>query len=122
MRFGNLLPNRLMWSGLIEVLHIGVEHSVELLFVEYQQVVEAFLSHTPQKALADRIGSGSVIRCSENFNGTRVCHAGETGSKLAIIITNEIRGRLSIGSRLPQLLRGPRVGRRSCDTNVDDFS
>jgi hypothetical protein len=46
MRFWNLLPHPLMWSGSIEILHIGVEHPLELLFVEYQQMVEAFLSRT----------------------------------------------------------------------------
>ena len=45
----------------------------------------------------------------------------ETGSKLPIIITNEILRRLSIGSGLSQLLGGPSVGRRSRHTDVDDF-
>jgi len=40
-----------MWSGLIQVLHRGVEHPLELPFVENEQMVEACLSHTPQKAL-----------------------------------------------------------------------
>jgi hypothetical protein len=43
MRFWKLLPDPLMWSGSIEVLSIGVEHPLELLFVEDQQMVEAFL-------------------------------------------------------------------------------
>ena len=34
---------------------------------------------------------------------------------------NEVLRRLSTGSRLPQLLRGPSVGRKSCHTHVDDF-
>ena len=46
----------------------------------------------------------------------------ETGSKLAIVMTNEIRGGLSILSRLPQLLGNPSIGRRSRHTDVDDLS
>ena len=38
MRFWNLLPDPSMWSGSIEVLHIGAQHPVELPFVEDEQV------------------------------------------------------------------------------------
>ena len=79
-----------MWSCPVEVRHIHIEHALELLLMEDEQVVKAFLSHTPQEAFADRIGSGSVIRCFKNLNGTRCRHPGETGAKFAIIITNEI--------------------------------
>ena len=48
-------------------------------------------------------------------------HARETGSKFAITIANEIVRCLPIGSRFPQLLCGPSVGRRARHTDVDDF-
>jgi hypothetical protein len=46
-RFRKLLPNPLMRSCLVEVRHILIEHALELLLVEDEQVVEAFLPHTP---------------------------------------------------------------------------
>ncbi len=49
--------NTLMRSCPVEVHHILIEHALELLIVEDQQVVEAFLSDTSQEAFADRIGS-----------------------------------------------------------------
>ncbi len=46
----------------------------------------------------------------------------ETEPKLAIIITDEIFRCLSIRSGLPQLLCGPRVGRRARHTDVDHLA
>jgi hypothetical protein len=45
-RFRKLLPYPLMRSSLVEVHYILIEHTLELLLVEDQQVVKAFLSHT----------------------------------------------------------------------------
>ena len=84
-------------------------------------MIQALSSNTPQKAFTDRIGSWRAIRCFEYLDATCCCHASETGSKLAIIIANEIPGGLSIWSRLPQLLRGPSVGRRSRHADMHDF-
>jgi hypothetical protein len=89
-RFRNLLLNSLMRSGLIEVHHIPIEHALELLLVENEQVVKAFLSYTSQQAFADRISSGSVIGCVENLHGTRGRHSSETGAKFTIVIPNQI--------------------------------
>jgi len=74
-----------------------------------QQVVEAFLPHPPQEALTDRIGSGSMIRNLEDFNGTRRRHAGETDSKLAVVITEQILRSLPIRGGFPKLLRHPGI-------------
>ena len=84
-------------------------------------MIQALSSNTQEKAFTDRISSWRVIRCFEYLDATCCCHASETGSKLAIMIAHEIPGGLSIGSRLPQLLRGPSVGMRSCHPNMDDF-
>src|SRR5512135_358024 len=45
--FRNLLLDALMWSCLIEVPHIRIEHTLELLLLKNQQVVQTFLSDTP---------------------------------------------------------------------------
>jgi len=110
-----------MRSCLIEVHHIRFEDTLELSLMKDQQVVEAFLPHTPQEALTDRIGSGSVVRGLENLDATGGCYSDETGSEFAIMIANEILRHLSIRSCLPQLLCSPRVARRSCHAHVDHF-
>ena len=84
-------------------------------------MIQALSSNTPQKAFTDGIGSWRVIRCCKNLDAACCCNASETGSKLAIMITDEILRRLAKRSRLPQLLCGPSVGRRARHTYVDDF-
>jgi hypothetical protein len=108
-----------MRSRPVEIGHIPIEYALKLHFVENKQVVKAFLSHAPQKAFADRIGSGSVIRRSEHFNGTRRCHSGETGPKLAIVITDQIFRCLPIRGSFSQLLRDPGIGWRPCHADMD---
>jgi hypothetical protein len=63
----------------IELGDIPIKHALELLLIEDQQVVEAFLSYTPQEAFADRIGSRCVIGCVENLNSTGCRHTSEAG-------------------------------------------
>jgi hypothetical protein len=92
---------------------------MQLLLMEDQQVVKALSSHTAHKAFTDGIGSWRVIGCFENLDAARCCHASETRAKLVIVIANKILWCLSIGSSLPQVLCGPRVGRKSRHTHMD---
>ena len=94
---------------------------MQQLLIEDQYVIKALSSDTPQKAFADRIGSWRLIGYGEYLDAARYCNASEIGSKLAIMIPNEILRSLSIRSRLPHLLSGPSVGRRARHTDVDDF-
>ena len=87
--------------------------------MEDQQVVEAFLSYTPQEAFADRIGSGSVIGCVENLNRTRGRHTSEAGPKFAVVITNQILWSLPIRGGFSKLLCHPGIGWGSSDTDVN---
>ena len=73
-RLGKLLPDPLMRSGQVEVRHILIEHALKLFLVKNQQVIEAFLSDTPQEAFADRIGSWCMNGRLENLDGTRGRH------------------------------------------------
>ena len=111
-----------MWPGSIEILDISVKDTVQLLFLQDEQVIETLSSDTSQKAFTDRIGTWCVIRRDEHLDAARVCNSSETGSKLAVMITNEILRRLPIGSCLPQLLGGPGVGRTSRHPGMDDLS
>jgi tetratricopeptide (TPR) repeat protein/IS1 family transposase len=68
--FRDLLRNPLMRPCLVEVGHIGLEDALELPLLQDQQVVQTVLPHPPGEALADRIGSGSMIRCVEHLHRT----------------------------------------------------
>jgi len=57
----NLLMDALMRPGSVEVVYICVEHPVELLLLQDEQMIESLMPHTAQEAFTDRIGS----RCSD---------------------------------------------------------
>src|SRR5260221_431490 len=118
MPFRDLLPNPLMRSYPIEVIDIGVEHALELLLAEDEQMVQAFLPHTSQEALADGVGSWCMNRRLEQLDVTGRRHPEETGSKLAVVITDEILRCLPKRGCFPKLLRHPGIGRRSCDATA----
>ena len=42
----------------MRVERIRVEHSVKLLLMEDEQVIETFATHTPEKALTERVFPG----------------------------------------------------------------
>ncbi len=118
--FWKLLSDALMRPGSIEVLDIGMQDTMQLLLLEDEQVIKTLSPHTAQKPFADGIGAFRMVRRGEHLDAAGCGHASETGSKLVITITNEIVRRSSIRSRLSQLLGGPGVGRRTCDTNMND--
>jgi hypothetical protein len=109
--FWHLLCDTLMRPGSIEVLDIGMKDTVQLLLLEDEQVIETLTTDTPQKAFTDRIGPWCVIRRDEHLDAARVCDSSETGSKRAVMITDEVVRRLPIGSCLTQLLGSPGVDR-----------
>jgi hypothetical protein len=86
----DLLRHPLMGSCLIEVDHIRIEHALELLLLQDQQMVQAFLSHTPQKAFADRVGSWGLNRRCEDLDRARFRYPSEARPELAIVITNQV--------------------------------
>ena len=86
-----------MRSSLVEVSDIAIEHALELLLAEDQQVVQAFLPDAPQIEFADGIGLWHVNRRLEKFDATGHRHSPETGTKLAVVIIDQILGYLPIG-------------------------
>jgi hypothetical protein len=111
-----------MGSGSVEVLSIGIEHPVELLLMQDEQMIEAFTPHASQKAFTGRIRSRGVIRDVEHLDLTRVRNTGEVHPKLTIVVTDEILWPLAKGRGFAQLLRDPAVGRRSCDADMNHFA
>jgi hypothetical protein len=87
-----------------------MEHAVELLLMEDEQMIEALTPHTAQEPLADGIGTRGVIGGFENLDATRLGNPIEGHSKLAIVITDEVLRTHAIDGGLPQLLRGPSIG------------
>src|SRR5258708_31289876 len=97
--FRDLLLDTLVWSCSIEILGIGMKHTMQLLLIENEEVIEALSPNTAQKAFADRIGSLRPIGGFQDLNASCCCNARETGSKLAIMIADEILRSLAIRSR-----------------------
>jgi hypothetical protein len=91
-----------MRPGLIEVLHIGMKDTIQLLLLQDEKMIETLSPHTQEKPFTDRIGARCMVRRGEHLDAAGCCHAREMGSKLVITITNEIVRRLPIRSRLPQ--------------------
>ena len=103
-----MLLEALMGSCLVEVGHIGSEHAREVPLMQNQQVVQTCLPDTPGEALADRMGSGSLIRGLEKPDATGRRYPEETGSKLTVVITKQIRGCLPIRRGFPNRYARPR--------------
>ncbi len=91
-----------MWPCPIEIRNIGMQNTMQQLFMEDQHVVKALSPHTPQETFTDGIGLWGVIGRFKHLDTARSCNSSETGTKLTIIITDEIFRRVSIGSRLSQ--------------------
>src|SRR5207247_2179232 len=109
-----------MQPGLVEVLNVGVEHAVELLLMQDEQMIETLSTDTPQKPFTDGIRVRGEIRSCENLDATRLRNPSEAHPKFAVVITDEVLRPHTIGGGFPQLLCGPGIGRRSCDTHMDD--
>ena len=109
-RVRNPLPDPLMWPSLIVVLDICLEETVELFFLQDQEMIQAFLPDASQKAFTDGIGSWRPVWRSKHFDTTCCCHSGKFGQEFAIIIPDQIFWGLPIRRGLPQLLRNPGIG------------
>ena len=111
-----------MRPGLVEVEHIHVKHTMELLLLQDEQMIEALAPYTAQKPFTHGIHSRSVTRYCENLDVTCLRNPCEDHPELAIMITDEVLRPHTIGGGLPQLLCGPRVGRTSCDADMHHFA
>ena len=110
-----------MWPCVIEVRHIRIEHALELLLLQDQQMVKAFLPHTSQESLTDSIGSRRMIGGFENLDTTCPRHPSKARPELAIVISDQVFWYLPIRGGFSQLLRYPGISRGSCDSDMDHF-
>jgi hypothetical protein len=86
-----------MGSSLVEVQGICFEETRKLLLMEDQEMIQAFSSHTSQKAFTDSIGSRRSVWRAKQLDTSCCCYTCKTRSKLAIIISNQIPWLFSIG-------------------------
>ncbi len=100
-----------MRSCLVEVDHIRIQNALELLLLQDQQMVETCLPDASQEALADGVGSWCMNRRLEQHDATGRRHPQKTGSKLAVVITDEILRCLPKRGRFAQVLCHPGIGR-----------
>ena len=119
---GDLLPNPLMRSCLVEVGDIRIEHTLELLLLQDQQVIQAFLTNTPEEPLTDGIGSGSVNGGFEQLDATGRRYTSEARPKFGIVVSNQIFRRLSKRRGFSELLRDLGIGWRSGHADMDDLA
>jgi hypothetical protein len=103
-----LLPDALMGSCPIEGGHILIEHALELLLVEDQEVIQPFATNAAEKPFTDGVRSWGLIRCSEECDGGRGCHMSKARPELAIVITHQILRCLSIRRSFPERYALPR--------------
>jgi hypothetical protein len=85
-RYWYLLVKPLMRSSVIEGHHVCFEETGELLFMQDEEVIQAFSPHAPQKAFTDGIRLWSSVRRSKHVNATRCCHSCKIQPEFAIII------------------------------------
>ena len=87
-----------------------------------QKVIQAFSSHAPQKTLTYSIGLRGSIRRSKHLDATGGCHSCKMRPEFLVIIPDEVLWDLPIRSRFPQLLRHPKIRRRTCHIHMDHLS
>ncbi len=117
---GDPLLNALMRARLIKVNGILFEHTVQVLFTEDEQVIQAFTAHAPQQPLADGIRPWCFERRSEHLNPRPCRNCGKLVTVLRVIVTNEISCCFAKGCCFAQLLCGPEVCRCPRDADVHD--
>jgi hypothetical protein len=61
-----------MWSCPIEILGVGTQDTMQMLFAEDQYVIQALSSHTPQKAFTDRIGARCMFSDKFGFPSDKI--------------------------------------------------
>ena len=85
----------LMWSGLIEIDHIGFEEAMELPLVEDQEMIQTCSPHAPQKPFTDGIRLRRPVRDSKHLDATCCRHSRKIRVEFPVVIPNQICGCVS---------------------------
>src|SRR5260221_8730901 len=111
-----------MRPGSVEAVPIRVEHALELLLMQDEQMIEALTPYTAEEPLTDGIRARGVIRSFKNLHVTRLRNPSEAHPKLAVVITDEVLRPHIKGGGFPKLLCSPSVSGRSCHADMDYFA
>src|SRR5436853_615258 len=106
--FRDLLLDTLMRSSLVEVHYILIQNALELLLLQDEQMIEAFLSDAPHIAFADGISSWGMIRRFQHLDAARFRHTSKARPEFAVVIPDQILWCLPIRSRLSQRYSRPK--------------
>ena len=109
-------------SNFIEVHHVCLEETIELLLMQDQEMIQAFSPHASQKAFTDSIRSRSSVRCPKHFDATHGSYTRKTRPQFAVILPYQIVWFCSIRCCFSQLLRHPGIGGISGHIHVDDLA
>jgi hypothetical protein len=100
-----------MWSGLIEIDHIGFEEAMELPLVEDQEMIQTCSPHAPQKPFTDGIDFSSMMKKAKSErkkrSGTRKKSQAPHPRHLRRMIAQErfpVLSRGSFWTNLPHIL------------------
>ena len=98
-----------MRPGSVEVVHIRVEHAVELLLMQDEQMIEALTPYSAEEALTYGIRARGVRRSFKNLDVTRLHNPSEAHPKLAIVIRDEVLRPHTKGGGFPKRFGSPSV-------------
>ena len=99
-----------MWSLLVAVSDVGLEHSLEVPTTVDQDVVKALFAHGPHKALREGVRPGCPDRRSDDPDALGSEHRIERSRELGVSVAKEepnARGPL-VDGEVPRLLGDPR--------------
>jgi len=118
----NPLLKPLMRSGLIVVYNIGASGGVGVASPATSANDPDILVSRLRESVRKRHSRGArSIRRSKHFDATCCCYSCKMLPAFAIIIPDQICGRLPIWSCLPQLLRHPGIAGKARHIDMNDF-
>ena len=110
-----------MWPAPIVVFDVFVENATTVSFIDYQQMVEAFLSERAHPAFCKGIGVRRAYWCADDIDAFRSENGVEDISILAVAIMNQMaKGHLplmELPNVLSSLLGNPRAVWKSGHTS-----
>jgi len=102
------LPEALMRTCVVDVVHVLREQDMEVSLTEDQQVVQAFTPHASHKPFTRSVRSGCLHGCVQNCDSSAVRDLVEHGPELVVIVPYQEARTHAPRRGIPQLLCYPR--------------
>ena len=100
-----------MRSRAVEICDVLSDDTMEMAFTQNEDMIQAFASHAPNEALANRIGLGCLHWGFKHLYLTVLGDSGKTPPLLLVIISDQKSRSLRIGRGFPDLLGNPHIAR-----------